>query len=117
MIAVWALIDAAVRPTTAFQAAGQNKVLWVVLPIVGLFFFGLFGLGLIGGILGSVYLGAIRPQVQVSPALLSTPSVGASRGTAELQDGRSAHLFEHLGRVAIRFHAVPGPLAPCRPHR
>ena len=29
-IAVWALIDAAIRPTMAFQAAGQNKVLWIM---------------------------------------------------------------------------------------
>ena len=58
-IAVWALIDAAIRPTMAFQAAGQNKVLWIILPIIGLFFF-----GFIGGILGAVYLGVIRPKVK-----------------------------------------------------
>ena len=58
-VAVWALIDAAIRPTMAFQAAGQNKVLWIILPIVGLFLF-----GFIGGILGLVYLGVIRPKVR-----------------------------------------------------
>ncbi len=58
-VAVWALIDAAIRPTMAFQAAGQNKALWIILPIVGLFLF-----GFIGGILGLVYLGVIRPKVR-----------------------------------------------------
>jgi Protein of unknown function (DUF2516) len=64
VVVVWALVDAAVRPTTAFQAVGQNKVLWVVLPIVSLLFFGLFGLGLIGGVIGFVYLSTIRPRVR-----------------------------------------------------
>jgi hypothetical protein len=58
-VVVWALIDAAIRPTMAFQAAGQNKVLWIILPIVGLFLF-----GFIGGIIGLVYLGVIRPKIK-----------------------------------------------------
>lgn len=59
VIAVWALIDAAVRPKMAFEVAGQSKVLWIVLPIVGIFFF-----TVVGGVLGAVYLGAIRPKVR-----------------------------------------------------
>ncbi len=51
-LALWALIDAAVRPGPAFKAAGQSKALWIILPIVGIFLF-----SIVGGILGAVYLG------------------------------------------------------------
>jgi len=61
VVAVWALIDAAIRPEPAFKAAGQSKVLWIVLPIVGIFLF-----AFIGGILGIVYLIAIRPKVMLA---------------------------------------------------
>ncbi len=58
-VALWALIDALVRPAWAFRAARQYKALWVILPIVGLW------LAFIpGGILGVVYLVAIRPKVR-----------------------------------------------------
>ena len=59
VVALWALVDAAVRPKMAFEVAGQSKVLWVVLPIVGIFFF-----SVVGGILGVVYLTAIRPKIR-----------------------------------------------------
>jgi hypothetical protein len=61
VIAVWALVDASIRPGTAFKAAGQNKALWIILPIVGIFLF-----SFVGGILGAVYLSAIRPKVRQS---------------------------------------------------
>jgi hypothetical protein len=59
--ALWALIDAATRPESDFRAAGQSKVLWIVLPIVGIFLF-TFG----GGVLGIVYLATIRPKVKLA---------------------------------------------------
>jgi Protein of unknown function (DUF2516) len=59
VVAVWALVDAAIRPGPAFEAAGQSKVLWIVLPIVGMFLF-----AIIGGVLGVVYLASIRPKVR-----------------------------------------------------
>jgi hypothetical protein len=58
---VWAVLDAAMRPGTAFRDAGQSKALWIVLPIVGL---GLFAVA--GGILGVVYLTVIRPKVRLA---------------------------------------------------
>ena len=61
LLAVWALVDAAVRPGPAFKAAGQSKALWIILPIVGIFLF-----SIVGGILGAVYLSAIRPRVRLS---------------------------------------------------
>ncbi len=58
IVAVWALIDAAIRPGPAFQSAGQRKALWIILPIVGIILF-----AVIGGVLGAVYLAVIRPKV------------------------------------------------------
>jgi hypothetical protein len=63
-LALWALIDAATRPDDAFKRAGQNKVVWIILPIVGLVL-----LGFVGGIIGIVYLAAIRPKVREQQAL------------------------------------------------
>ena len=59
VLAIWALVDASARPTDAFQRADQSKVLWMVLPIVGLLVF-----FIVGGILGIVYLAVIRPKVK-----------------------------------------------------
>jgi len=70
VFALWALVDAASRPGPAFDAAGQSKVLWIVLPIVGLFLF-----FVVGGILGIVYLAAIRPKVRAHMNVLP-PSPG-----------------------------------------
>ena len=55
VLSVWALIDAATRPTWAWEASGQNKTLWIVLNVVGLFVCGL--------VIGLIYLLAIRPKV------------------------------------------------------
>ncbi|MBF6557750.1 MAG: DUF2516 family protein [Acidimicrobiales bacterium] len=60
-LALWALIDAAIRPEAAFKTAGQSKVLWIILPIVGIFLF-----AIVGGILGVVYLVGIRPKVRLA---------------------------------------------------
>jgi hypothetical protein len=54
-LSVWALVDAVVRPSWAFQSAGRSKTLWVVLEIVGLFF--------CGPVLALIYLVGIRPGV------------------------------------------------------
>ncbi|MGO8872291.1 MAG: DUF2516 family protein [Acidimicrobiales bacterium] len=61
VLALWALVDAASRPAPAFQAAGQSKVLWIVLPIAGIFLF-----TIVGGIVGIVYLAVIRPKVRLT---------------------------------------------------
>jgi uncharacterized membrane protein YwzB len=61
VLALWALIDAATRPESAFKAAGQSKVLWIILPIVGIFLF-----TFVGGVLGIVYLATIRPKVKLA---------------------------------------------------
>ncbi len=57
-IPLWAVIDAAVRPQTAWQAAGQSKVLWLILVIATWLLTGILGL-----VLAIVYLTVIRPKV------------------------------------------------------
>ncbi len=57
---VWGLIDVATRPKEAFAAAGSSKGLWLGLMIGGWFLCG------IGGILGWVYLLAVRPKVRAA---------------------------------------------------
>jgi hypothetical protein len=56
-VTVWAVVDAATRPDWAFVQSGQNKVLWIVLPIAASFFF------CSGWLVAIIYLAAIRPKV------------------------------------------------------
>jgi hypothetical protein len=63
-LTLWALIDACTRPAAAFRAAGQNKTLWIILPIIGFFLF-----SIVGAVLGLVYLLAIRPKVAAVQAV------------------------------------------------
>ena len=51
-------IDAALKPDAAWQAADQNKVVWVLLQVVGALIF-----ALVGFIAALVYFFAIRPKV------------------------------------------------------
>jgi len=56
-VPVWAVVDAARRPTEAFYAAGSNKTIWIVVIAVAWF----FGLGFF---LGAFYLLFTRPKVR-----------------------------------------------------
>jgi hypothetical protein len=60
-LVIWSVIDAASRPDWAWQQSGQNKGLWIALPIVLLIL-----CGVVGGILALVYLLSIRPQVMAA---------------------------------------------------
>jgi uncharacterized protein DUF2516 len=65
VLKIFAAIDAAVRPASAYVAAGkQTKVFWVVLLVVAalMFSLGLFGLAAI--IAAVVYLVDVRPAVR-----------------------------------------------------
>ena len=59
LVPIWAIADAASRPTGAFVAAGSSKALWITLIVV-------FWLvtGVVGFVLACVYLAAIRPRVK-----------------------------------------------------
>ena len=71
VVAIWAPVDAATRPESTFHRAGQSNTVWIILPIVGLFFF-----FIVGGVLGIVYLAVIRPALraqQMTPSPDITP--------------------------------------------
>jgi hypothetical protein len=59
VVPVWAIVDAASRPSGAFSAAGSSKTMWIVLIVVGWLVTGLIGI-----ILALVYLVSIRPRVR-----------------------------------------------------
>jgi hypothetical protein len=63
VIPVWAIVDAASRPSGAFAAAGSSKTLWIVLIVIGWLVTGLIGI-----VLAVVYLASIRPRVRAIPA-------------------------------------------------
>ncbi len=63
LITLWGIIDAANRPDYAWAAAGQNKLLWILLQAGGLVITGIGGL-----IMAIVYLAAIRPKVRAGEA-------------------------------------------------
>lgn len=59
VIPIWAIADAASRPTQAFAVAGSSKAMWISLIVV----FWLIT-GVIGFVLACVYLASIRPRVK-----------------------------------------------------
>jgi hypothetical protein len=58
-VPIWAIVDAVLRPGPAFAAAGSSKGMWIALIAVFTFFTGIIGL-----ILGIVYLASVRPRVR-----------------------------------------------------
>lgn len=68
VLPVWAAIDAAGRPTWAFERAGTNKTLWIVLPIVGIFVCGLVGI-----VSGIMWFASIKPKVVAVTSAGSRP--------------------------------------------
>jgi hypothetical protein len=63
VVTIWAVVDAASRPSAAFAAARSSKAMWITL-IVEFYFL----TGLVGMVLAVVYLASIRPRVKaVSP--------------------------------------------------
>jgi Protein of unknown function (DUF2516) len=59
VVPIWAIVDAASRPSGAFAAAGSSKAMWIAIIAVAWVLTGIVGL-----ILGAVYLGSIRPRVR-----------------------------------------------------
>jgi hypothetical protein len=71
-LSIWALVDTLTRPDWAWQAAGQNKVLWIVLNIVGFFICGL--------VIAIIYLAVIRPKVAAAQSGGPMPPGGYGGG-------------------------------------
>ena len=57
-LAIWVAIDASGKPPWAFERAGQNKTLWIVLPLVGVFFCGIVTI-----VVAIIWFASIRPKV------------------------------------------------------
>jgi phospholipase D-like protein len=55
-LVIWAVVDAAMKPESAWRAADQNKVVWIIVPWI---------VPVIGAL---VYLIAIRPKVRAAQA-------------------------------------------------
>lgn len=58
-LAIWAIVDAIRRPSSAFKQAGSSKVMWLSLLIV----FAVLAF-YVSAVLGAVYLVRIRPRVR-----------------------------------------------------
>lgn len=86
VVIIAGIVDAARRPVWAFERAGQSKVLWIVLQVIGLL------LSLVGLILAIVYLTVIRPKVAAAQAGASwqagPPPGGPPPGWWQASDGR-----------------------------
>ena len=79
ILSIIAIVDVVRRPDWAWQASGQNKTLWLVLTIVGIF--------LCGIVLGPVYLLAIRPKLAAAQQGGSA-GVGGSFGGGQYGGGQ-----------------------------
>ena len=75
-ISIWAIGDAALRPSKAFVAVSESKSLWITLIAGGTLF-----LGIVGPILALIYLFSIRPKVRNGgrEALTKSPVVASRR--------------------------------------
>lgn len=58
VIPIVTVIDVATKPDAAFRAAGSSKVLWIILPVVGMLSFGIISL-----VAAIIWFAAIRPKV------------------------------------------------------
>jgi hypothetical protein len=59
VVPLWAIVDAASRPSAAFAVAGSSKAMWIAIIAVAWVLTGIVGL-----VLGIVYLASIRPRVR-----------------------------------------------------
>lgn len=71
VLVAWALIDALTKPAWAWEAANQNRTLWIVVLVLGLICGGLIGL-----IAAIIYLTSIRPKVQAAAQGGTPPTPG-----------------------------------------
>ena len=58
VLAIVVVVDASGRPDATWHATGQNKTLWIVLPIVLL-----FGCGIGSLVVSVIYLASVRPKL------------------------------------------------------
>jgi hypothetical protein len=75
VVVIMSAVDASRHPEWAWQRTGQNKTLWLVLPIVLLVV-----CGIVGGIMGLVYLLSIKPKLVAAEQQGPPPTWGAGPG-------------------------------------
>ena len=75
-VKLYALIDAAVRPSAAFAAIDSAKTTWIVLLAIALFFQGISIFGLIALVIAIVYLVDTRPKLRGVQGRRRRPSSG-----------------------------------------
>jgi hypothetical protein len=81
LVMVFALVDALIRPTAAYVAAGKRtKLLWTLVLAVATAASLLFGVGSIFGIAGLI--AAIVYIVDVRPAVRAAAGQGPTRGSS-----------------------------------
>ena len=75
-VKLFALVDAAIRPSTAYAAIDSAKTTWLVLLGIALFFFGLGLFGLAALVVAIVYLVDTRPKLREVQGRRGRPSSG-----------------------------------------
>jgi hypothetical protein len=58
LVGIAAAIDALAKPSRDFERAGQSKTLWVLLPLLGIFLFGIVAI-----VAAVLWFASIRPKV------------------------------------------------------
>ena len=57
-LVIWTVVDTSSRPEWVWQRTGQNRVVWIAVPLVGRVFCGVVSL-----VMAIVDLASIRPQL------------------------------------------------------
>jgi hypothetical protein len=68
-LGIWVAVDAGTKPQWAFERSAQNKTLWIVLPLVGIFL-----CGVVTVVAAIIWFASIRPKV-VAASSGELPSV------------------------------------------
>ncbi len=111
IIGIISIVDVFLHPTWAWEQSGQNRTLWIVLTIVGLFVCPL--------IIGLVYLIAIRPKVAAAQRG-GGPAGGGGYGAGGYGTGTGAPLWRYRpirrrpGPVRRKHRSVRCPSRPVR---
>jgi hypothetical protein len=62
-LGIWVLVDANSHPDWAWQRAGQNKMVWMIVPVVAALFCGIVTL-----VMAIIYFTSIKNQVVAAEA-------------------------------------------------
>jgi hypothetical protein len=57
-LGIWVAVDAGTKPPGAYERSGQNKAVWIALPLVGIFL-----CGIVTVVSAIIWFASIRPKV------------------------------------------------------